>query len=128
MAWRSIWVASRCVGGVATSPGTEELLYRPVQSNQALEHRSDHGGIILKRAVEMDAHQGPRIVKQGATHRFNFTRPFLNLKFDLRIPWLYSHNQSPVSVKVKHSMIIHRARTVGNHWRTVLHQLACKKL
>ena len=73
------------------TPPIEKLLYGPMQCNQALENRSYHSGIILKRAVEMNAHQRPRIVKQGAANCFDFACPFLNLKLDVRIPWLYGH-------------------------------------
>ena len=62
-----------------------------MQCNQALENRSYHSGVILKRAVEMNAHQSPRIFKQGAANRLNFPCPFLYLKFDVRIPWFYGH-------------------------------------
>lgn len=93
----------------------EKLLYRPMQCNQALENCGYYCGVILKRAVEMNAHQSPRIVQQGAANRFNFACPFLNLQFDVRIPWLYGHIQSPVLVKGKHSMIINPARTTRHH-------------
>ena len=106
-----------------TTASIENLLYRPMQCHQALEDRGYHGGVILKRAVEMNAHQSPRIVKQGSANRFNFARSFLNLKFDVRIPWLYSHNQSPALVKFNHSMIINPARTTCHRWRTRPHQL-----
>ena len=77
--------------GAIAAPGTEKLLHRPMQCNQALENRSYHSGVILKRAVEMNADQRPRIVKQGAANCFDFACPFLNLKFDVRIPWFYGH-------------------------------------
>ena len=98
-----------------TSTSFEKLLYRPMQCNQALENRSYYSGVILKRAVEMDAHQSPRIFKQGATNRFNFACPFLYLKFDVRIPWFYGHIQSPVSVKGNPIMIINPAQVTLHH-------------
>ena len=98
-----------------TSTSFEKLLYRPMQCNQALENRSYYSGVILKRAVEMDAHQSPRIFKQGAANRFNFACPFLYLKFDVRIPWFYGHIQSLVSVKVNPIMIINPAQVTLHH-------------
>ena len=86
-----------------------------MQCNQSLENRSYHSGVILKRAVEMNAHQGPRIVKQGAANCFNFACPFLNLKLDVRIPWFYGHIQSLVSVKVNPIMIINPAQVTRHH-------------
>ena len=74
--------------------------------------------ITLNSCVPLNAHQSPRIVKQGSANRFNFARSFLNLKFDVRIPWLYSHNQSPALVRFDHSMIINSAGTTRRRWRT----------
>ena len=98
-----------------TIPSIEKLLYRPMQCNQALENCGYHSGVILKRAVEVNAYQSPRIVKQGAAHYFNFARPFLNLKFYVRIQWFHGHIQSPVSVKGNPIMIINPAQVTRHH-------------